>query len=232
MKHYFIFLNGEEKGPYTLEQLQAAGISKNTPVWFEGLPKWTEASLLEDLQHVIKAGSPPKFSPKPSYVGTGAVTYQSVPEKKKLTWGTVLKRSAITLGMLFLGLAIVDYVNAHRGGPSSSNSSYIEKVMTVEEIERSRPLDFLNASGTYRTNFWNSKFVMQVTVENKATVAQYKDVVIEINQYSATKSVVHTQLHTFYEYFPPHSVKNYELKIEKHKDANSLGWEVSSAIPQ
>ena len=231
MKHYFIFVNGEQKGPFSLEQLQTAGLTHNTPVWFEGLPKWTEASFLDELKHIIKAGSPPKYSPKPAYTGSGSEVGLSMPQKKKLSWGTVLKRSAITIGMLFLGLAIVDYVNSHRGG-SPSNSSYIEKVMTVEEIERSRPLDFLNASGTYRTNFWNNKYVMQVTVENKATVAQYKDVVIEINQYSATKSIVNTKLHTFYEYFPPHSVKNYELKIEKHKDANSLGWDVSGAIPQ
>lgn len=40
----WIYLNGIQQGPYTLEQLQTMGLDPNTPVWYEGLAQWTPAS--------------------------------------------------------------------------------------------------------------------------------------------------------------------------------------------
>lgn len=40
----WIYLNGLQQGPYTIDQLRLLPITPETPVWYEGLPQWTPAS--------------------------------------------------------------------------------------------------------------------------------------------------------------------------------------------
>lgn len=113
---------------------------------------------------------------------------------------------------------------------SYSGDSYQEKVMTVEEIEKSAPTNFLSADGTYRENFWGDKLKVSCVLTNKATVATYKDAIVRVTYYSKTKTELGTKDYTIYEMFPPHSERTIELKIENFKNVHSIGWEVISAI--
>lgn len=40
----WIYLNGIQQGPYTLDQLRTMALDGATPVWYEGLAQWTPAS--------------------------------------------------------------------------------------------------------------------------------------------------------------------------------------------
>ena len=40
----WIYLNGLQQGPYTIEQLRLLPLTPETPVWYEGLPQWTPAA--------------------------------------------------------------------------------------------------------------------------------------------------------------------------------------------
>ncbi len=40
----WIYLNGVQQGPYTLDEIAAMNIQASTPVWYEGLPQWLPAS--------------------------------------------------------------------------------------------------------------------------------------------------------------------------------------------
>lgn len=46
----WIYVDGRQEGPYTLEELLDKQINENTKVWFEGLPKWYPAGSLEQLR--------------------------------------------------------------------------------------------------------------------------------------------------------------------------------------
>ena len=116
-------------------------------------------------------------------------------------------------------------------GSSYSGQSYEEKVMTVEETERSQPTAFLSAEGNYNENFWGTKLKVHGIIKNNATVAIYKDAVVKFTYYSKTKTELGNKEYTIYETFPPHSTKNFELKIENYKDVNSIGLEVVNATP-
>lgn len=39
----WVYLNGIQQGPYTLEELANMPITASTPVWYEGLPQWLPA---------------------------------------------------------------------------------------------------------------------------------------------------------------------------------------------
>lgn len=40
---YFAMLDGEQKGPFTLEQLADAGVTPDTYIWCKGMPDWVQA---------------------------------------------------------------------------------------------------------------------------------------------------------------------------------------------
>ena len=40
----WIYLNGIQQGPYTLEQIRVLNIDPSTPVWYNGLDEWTPAA--------------------------------------------------------------------------------------------------------------------------------------------------------------------------------------------
>lgn len=138
----------------------------------------------------------------------------------------------LTLTIATLGLLTITSCG-HSGGSSSdtsSSGSYQEKVMSVEEIERSQPTTFLTADGTYNENFWGDKLKVHGKITNSATVASYKDAVVRVTYYSKTKTELGSKEYTIYEVFSPHSTKTFELKIDNYKDVNSIGWDVISAV--
>lgn len=61
MKQYFyIDKEGQQKGPFTEDELRDAGISADTYVWTSGMRDWKRASEAEGLENVIMM--PPQFS--------------------------------------------------------------------------------------------------------------------------------------------------------------------------
>lgn len=40
----WVYLNGLQQGPYTLDELAQLPVNHSTPVWYEGLPQWMPAS--------------------------------------------------------------------------------------------------------------------------------------------------------------------------------------------
>lgn len=40
----WIYLNGIQQGPYTLDEFRVMDLPASTPVWYEGLPQWLPAS--------------------------------------------------------------------------------------------------------------------------------------------------------------------------------------------
>ncbi|NHM01474.1 DUF4339 domain-containing protein [Flavobacterium difficile] len=67
MNKYYLQNGSESIGPFTIEELKAKGITKNTPVWCEGFPDWVEASSVTELASILNATPPPikKTAPPP-----------------------------------------------------------------------------------------------------------------------------------------------------------------------
>jgi hypothetical protein len=65
-REYF-YLSGETKvGPFSLDALKNVSISRNTLIWHNALPNWTEAWTLPELAELF-ASQPP---PPPPFPGT------------------------------------------------------------------------------------------------------------------------------------------------------------------
>jgi len=60
MRQYYIYDGQTKKGPFDITQLKLQNISKETPVWYEGLQNWSVAKDVNDLNELLsKNGAPP-----------------------------------------------------------------------------------------------------------------------------------------------------------------------------
>lgn len=64
MSTYYIFEQGEKKGPFELQELRERGIKPTTYIWMFGLDDWTEASEISELSDLLKE-LPPPLPPMP-----------------------------------------------------------------------------------------------------------------------------------------------------------------------
>lgn len=58
-EQYYIAADGQQQGPFTIEDLKEKGIRKDTLVWTEGLEDWTKAEYIPVLKNILKATPPP-----------------------------------------------------------------------------------------------------------------------------------------------------------------------------
>ena len=139
---------------------------------------------------------------------------------------------------LFIFLIIITSCNNSGNGSSSSTSlsesqTYEQKVMSVEETEKSNPSKFLKADGTYNENFWGDKFKLHGTVTNTATVAKFKDIVIEVIFYTKTDTELGRERYVLYEKVNPHQTINFEWKLDKPNGSiKKMGWNVVKATAE
>lgn len=75
MPKYFAMIDGEQRGPFALEELREAGITPTTYVWRKGMPDWVEAGEDAEIcrffrQHIFDkmhpASLPAVSQPRPA----------------------------------------------------------------------------------------------------------------------------------------------------------------------
>jgi len=234
MKKYYIHNGTEQEGPFELDELKTKNITKSTSIWYDGLSDWTSAEKIAEIKVLFNTTAPPPFSSKltvPPPIQKKAIAQQQTKKKRKVGL-TIFLIVVGLIALIICGLFVAKNLNLSSGSSSrTGGNNYQEKVMSVEEIERSQPTNFLTADGKYNQNFWGDKIKVHGVITNTATIASYKDAVVKVTYYSKTNTDLGNNTYTIYDNFPPHSVTKFELTIENYKNVNSIGWNVINAKP-
>lgn len=111
---------------------------------------------------------------------------------------------------------------------SNSRTTYDETKLSLEEQEKLNPLSFLSVKGNYRKNLFGA-FVMEGTIQNKASVAVYKDPVITFQFYSKTGTHLGNESRVWYEYVEPGKSISYNVKITGYGAATEVRMDLTGA---
>lgn len=67
MKKYFLLENGQNIGPFTLEELKEKNLPKTELVWAEGMADWQQGGTIDELKSIfaVTPPPPPKVAPPP-----------------------------------------------------------------------------------------------------------------------------------------------------------------------
>jgi len=83
MKKYFLLKNGQQVGPFSVDDLKAKKIKKTNLVWAEGMADWLKAGEVTELKGLFAAAPPPPpkaAAPPPSVPPPPAANqYQAPP---------------------------------------------------------------------------------------------------------------------------------------------------------
>ncbi|MEP7236846.1 MAG: hypothetical protein ABI685_03235 [Ferruginibacter sp.] len=118
-------------------------------------------------------------------------------------------------------LVLLSLVFAACGGGKDVKvkDKYEQTKITLGETEKKNPKLFLSVAETDKKNFLG-KTVIKVDITNKATVASFKDVDIELSFYSQTGALLERDHEVIYETIAPGSTINHKTryKVPKHTD--------------
>lgn len=56
--NYYIYVNKEQQGPYTIDELRTRHIASDTLVWHEGMEQWIPAWQVDDLKSLFEPTQP------------------------------------------------------------------------------------------------------------------------------------------------------------------------------
>lgn len=57
--NYFLIENGQQVGPFSIDQLRSRNITGETIVWHEGMENWGKAKDVPSLRPLLQMGTPP-----------------------------------------------------------------------------------------------------------------------------------------------------------------------------
>lgn len=69
------------------------------------------------------------------------------------------------------------------------------------------------------------------TIQNSATVAKFKDIIITVTYYSQTETAISTEDFTFYEFYEPNSTVTFKQKVYPPQEMAKYGLEIKKATP-
>jgi hypothetical protein len=110
----------------------------------------------------------------------------------------------------------------------TDKDSYEKTKENLAAKERKDPKSFLVVSGHDKHNLIG-QMVIKGTVTNKATVATYKDVDVQLTFFSKTGALLETDKETVYEVLPPGQSKNFKTKYFAPKGSDSVAFAIVGA---
>lgn len=119
-------------------------------------------------------------------------------------------------------------------GSSDSKNALTEKEnyeltkRNLKDKEIKNPQSFLTVTGSNKHNLVGQT-VVRGTVANKATVAVYKDVNLQLDFYSKTGALLETDKETIYEVIRPGQSKSFKIKYFAPRGSDSVALKVLDA---
>lgn len=104
MKKYFLHSGTEQQGPFDIEELKLKKITKDTPIWHDGIPDWTTAGNIEELKSILTTTPPPFATKLTTSPVQKPVTQQKIVVDKSKQSSSTGRRLLILAGIVVLTL--------------------------------------------------------------------------------------------------------------------------------
>jgi hypothetical protein len=230
MKVWFIRHNNESLGPYTIEELQNLSMTKDDYVWKEGLADWVQAKSVPELNGLFTVSAPPPFAAQNESKSESSFTNQS-PDHHSYNLSHAkqgkTRRPLIWISLVLIGsfIGYLIYANNHSTDASpfdmSSQKSPEQIKAELVQSEKENPGQFISGRARNRKNLIGET-VIEGTLDNTATIAVFKDIVLQVDFLSKTNSVIASKNFTVYEIIQPGQTINFKEKAFVGKDVRDV----------
>ena len=133
--------------------------------------------------------------------------------------------------VLVVSIAVFSCNNNGASIADSEKDSYEKTKESLREKEENNPQNFLIISGNDKHNLLGQT-VVKATISNKASVASFKDVDIQLDFYSKTGTLLETDKETVYEMINPGESESFKTKYFAPKGTDSVALKILGAKVQ
>lgn len=128
----------------------------------------------------------------------------------------------------FLLCCAIFFLSCNSENSNQDQKSYKETKNALLKKEERDPAAFITVNGNSRKNIVGQT-VVNGTLVNKASVATYKDVNLQLSFYSKTKALLETDKETIYQILNPGDAQDFKTKYFAPKGTDSVGLKVLGA---
>lgn len=239
MSQYYLHDGEMQLGPFTIEELKTKEINKDTPVWKDGMQDWVKADNLPELAALLKSPPPAYKSGPPPVTRTELPVYPS--RKKNYTIPLLLLLIVLGFGGYYLwesnksssGKAYDNNsIEYNPGNNINDNEKSPEELKEdLAQKEQENPGEYLVIkNATFRRNLIG-EIVIEGKIKNTATVAGFKDIVIEASFLAPSGTVLDRKEFTRYEKLGPGYEVGFKFKANPNKEVNSVNARIVTAPP-
>jgi len=111
---------------------------------------------------------------------------------------------------------------------AKAKDKYQQTKETLEQTEKKSPTRFLSVEGDDRKNLLRQT-VIKGTISNKATVASFKDIDVELSFYSETGALLLKDHEVVYKVVGPNSSESFKYKTYAPKGTDSVAMKIAGA---
>jgi hypothetical protein len=129
---------------------------------------------------------------------------------------------------LIIPAAMLLFACNENDSPKEKKDSYELTKKELLSKEQKDPTAFIFISGNNKKNIVGQT-VVRGTLTNKASIAVFKDVDIELSFYSKTKALLETDKETIFQILDPGETKDFKTKYFAPKGTDSVGLQVVGA---
>lgn len=126
-----------------------------------------------------------------------------------------------------LGIALTACTSSEQK-EKQSQDKYESSKLSLEELEKQSPVQFLSVAGTDKKNILGQT-VVKGKVTNKAKMVTFKDVDVKLFFYSKTGTLLQEDQEMVYESIAPGASVNFKSKYFSPKGTDSIAMKVVSA---
>jgi hypothetical protein len=139
-----------------------------------------------------------------------------------------------TYVLLFIAALLLiagGYWYVKKDSSTFKKDTYEKQIKSLAEMEKSNPVKFLQAGGDFSKNLIGTKFKIHGKISNKATIANFKDITLDVAFFSETKTLIEKREIVVYDVFPANTSKDFELKVDRPQGSKNVTWTIVSATP-
>lgn len=234
MKKYYLHDGRDQHGPFTLNELKGKSIQRDTLIWTAELADWTNAGELIELQELFTS-TPPPLHKTSSIIST---QYVSGSEKTGFRIGRFFGWTGLVVVILAV-IGFLVYKNQHSSTDSFLSDALANTVRekTPEELrielaqrERTNPSQYLVPTVKVRENLIGETIV-EGSVMNNASIAVFKDIVLEVTYLSKTGTDLGSKSFVIYEVAAPGKWASFKFRTYSPDETKGYSARVIEATP-
>jgi hypothetical protein len=225
---YFIHTGKEKSGPFSIEELKEQNLNKDTFVWSEGFSDWKKITDVLGLEELLTDNNTPPPFRKKENTNLLRIRYALF-----TLLGVVIVYSFMPLLVELFNHSMKKFdppQNINQDYPIyQPPQTYEEKKMSIEDDELQNPLRFIKVKSNFRTAIFGGNIKITGELKSKATVANYKDIVLEVQYFTQTETYLGSKQFTIFQYLRPNQSISFGEKFYSPSKTSKISVSVVSA---